>query len=187
MKLGFAKKDITPEMPVPMAGYMVNRLSKGVHDKLYVRSLYFEGGAFGPIVILQLDLLCLDMLCLEKIYRGLAKNCSESLTKSKILVCTTHTHSGFGGLVNTKDGINRELLPLFGENDPTLVDLLANRSVEAVLEAKENCTETTVRVNHGKLDGLGTNRRRADLPCDNSLFTVEFLRLDGKKILLYSL
>ena len=195
MKCGFARKDITPGFPVPMAGYQANRISRGVHDRLYVRALYFEGAEEGPAVILQADLLGLDRVCLEKIYGalngdfpGAALNVPlPRLDKNKLLVCAVHTHSGFGGIYDTENGINRELIPLLGESSPALVDLVVRACVEAVAEAAGNCAETTVRINRGTVKGLGANRRRAGIPCDTSLFTVEFHRLDRKRILLYNL
>ena len=189
MKLGFARKDITPDFPVPMAGYYVNRISQGVHDRLYVRVLFFVDKKNRPMAIIQLDLLNLDRICMEKIFDILKDNNTDypSLNKNNILFCAAHTHSGFGGIFDTEHGIARELVPLYGEYNPALVELVVRRCTEAVAEAAKNCVETTVRVNKGTVEGLGTNRRKADIPCDNSLFVMEFFRLDRKKILLYNL
>ncbi|MCL1812912.1 MAG: neutral/alkaline non-lysosomal ceramidase N-terminal domain-containing protein [Treponema sp.] len=190
IKLGFARKDITPGFPVPMAGYFVpNRISQGVHDNLYVRALYLEDSKHGPVVILQLDLLGLDRLCLDKIYSALEEPMSgyKGPVKNRILICATHTHSGFGGFFNIESGLSQELVYLFGDSNPDLVNLVAEKSVEAVVEASKNCVETNVRINRGTAEGIGMNRRRADIPCDTSLFTMEFNRLDQKKILLYNL
>ena len=190
MKLGFAKKDITPDFPVPMAGYnKPGRISQGVHDKLYARALFFEDG---PIVLLQLDILNVDRICLNALYQALQEEKKASagfpaIEKKHILVCATHTHSGFGGIFDLDKGINREVIPLLGETNPDLVALIVKKSVEAITEAIKNCTETTVRMNTGTINGLGANRRRADIPCDNSLFIMEFSRHDQKKILLYNL
>ena len=187
MRLGFARKDITPDFPVPLAGYyQPGRISQDVHDKLYARSLYFEDQKNGPLALLQLDLLELDNTVLEKIYTELNKTLPE-LKKNRILVCAAHTHSGFGGIYDTEQGINHELIPLMGEHNPDLVKLVVDKSVEAIVEAGKNCIETTVRINRGKVEKLGTNRRNVDLSCDNSLFIMEFYRIDRKKILLYNL
>ena len=190
MKLGFSRINITPDFPVPMAGYFAeNRISKGVHDKLYIRALFFDGAKNGSLVILQYDLLCLDNVCIDKIYGRLKNNTKDLpvLEKNQILFCAVHTHSGFGGIFDTEHGVNCELIPLFGENNPLLVELVVNKSIEAIAEAARNCVETTIRINKGIIEGLGTNRRRQDIPCDNSLLIMEFFRLDRKKILLYNL
>ena len=188
IKLGFAKKDITPDFPVPLAGYYVpNRISQGIHDKLYVRALYFDCPKQEPLIIIQLDLLGLDKQCLNTIYSRLEECFSGSLNKKNILVCATHTHSGFGGFFDLENPLNQELMPLYGENNPKLAELIAEKSAKAVIEASSNCEEATVRINCGISKGIGTNRRRADIPCDNSIFIIEFCRIDRKKILLYNL
>ena len=186
MKLGFARVDITPDFPVPLAGYYVSRISQGVHDKLYVRVLYFDDTKNGPVVLIQLDLLNLDRICLEKIHKKV-QNDLPNVGKNRILVCASHTHSGFGGIFDTEHGINRELIPLLGETNPALVELVVKRCIKGIVEASGNCVETAVRMNRGTIKGLGTNRRRKDIPCDNSLFVMEFCRQDKKKILLYNL
>jgi hypothetical protein len=193
MKLGFARKDITPSFPVPLAGYMVEnpagRISEGVHDKLYARALYFDDSQNGPFVLLQLDLLCLDKSCVEKIRAALQNGQADCppLAKENLLVCCVHTHSGFGGMFDMSESGKCELAPLFGKENPLLIDLVVKQSVRAIVDAFTNRVETKVRMNKGTITGLGTNRRSADLPCDNSLFVMEFLRADGKKILLYNL
>jgi hypothetical protein len=190
MKMGFAKRDITPAYSVPMAGYLADRMSDGVHDRLYARALAFsgippaDGSKSNTTILLQLDLLNLDHLCMEKIRDGISP---MGLKKEQLLVCAIHTHSGFGGIFDIEQGINRELLPLLGTPDPLLVDLVVNKSLEAIEEAIKGEMETTVRINKGILEGLGTNRHGNKLPCDDSFFIIELYRLDGKKVLLYNL
>jgi hypothetical protein len=190
LKLGFAKRDITPDFSVPMAGYLVNRMSEGVHDKLYARALAFsgippaDGSKSNTTVLLQLDLLNLDKLCMEKLRDGISP---MGLKKEQLLVCPIHTHSGFGGIFDTEQGINRELLPLLGAPDNRLVDLVVSKSLEAIEEALKGKVDATVRMSRGSLEGFGTNRHGKDLPCDDSLFIIELYRIDGKKVLLYNL
>ena len=191
MKLGFARRDITPGFPVPMAGYSVkDRISRGVHDRLYARAFVFNDAISKPLILLQLDLLEVDKVCMEKIRQGLTTIPKEGLANpanASLLVCATHTHSGVGGIYDTEEGLKREFLSLLGENNPALVELIVGQSIEAIAEAAGNCLETTVRINRGKIDGVGLNRRRADIHCDNSILTFEFMRSDQKKILLYKL
>jgi hypothetical protein len=185
MKTGFSRRDITPDFPVPLAGYLVNRVSRGVHDRLYARALAFDGReASGPVVLLQLDLLNLDRICMDRIHEGIA---AFGLRKDQLLVCAAHTHSGFGGIFDPGEGINRELEPLLGAPDPRLADLVVRESLSAVEEALGERVETMVRIRRGVLEGLGTNRHDPDLPCDKSLLLIEFCRMDYKKILLYSI
>ncbi|MDR2470762.1 MAG: hypothetical protein LBD09_01465 [Treponema sp.] len=209
MKLGFARKDITPPAGAPLAGYLKDRVSTGVHDKLYVRALVFtgpgyppsaaggagaaggaasKGGASAPgdvaAAMLQLDLLNLDRLCVEKIRQRAA---ALGIGRDRLIMFAAHTHSAFGGIFDMNRGINRELRPLLGAPDPALVDLVVSQSAAALEEALKKPVETTVRIRRGILDGLGTNRRDPALPCDRDLLMCEFYRIDRKKILLYKL
>jgi hypothetical protein len=198
VKLGFARRDITPDrfMPgpgqgtaeepdtVPMAGYLFPRSAVGVHDRLYVRALAFSEKGKQTVVILQMDLLNLDALCMERLYRGMTE---LNLDKKNLLVCPIHTHSGFGGFFSLERGINREMEDLLGSSRPALADLVVTQSLTAIKDALKNGVETTVRMNKGTLEGLGTNRHDPGLPCDQDLFMMEFYRMDGKKVLVYNL
>jgi hypothetical protein len=180
---GFAKRDITPDFSVPMAGYYVpDRFSRGIHDRLYARALVFSG--MSPLVLLQLDLLNLDRLCMERLSQGME---AFGLDRSRLLVCAVHTHSGYGGFFDPAQGINRELEPLLGKADPALADLVVNQSLAAIEEALKEGVETMVRINRGDITALGTNRHDPALPCDTGLFMVELYRMDRKKALLYNL
>ncbi|GHV85075.1 hypothetical protein AGMMS50230_06830 [Spirochaetia bacterium] len=197
MKMGFARKDISPTQllkaghtgkssgsdVVPLAGYLLDRRCQGIHDRLYARALVFKGNA-GLTAILQLDLLNLDHITLEKIHKGLA---ALGLEKKQLLVCAAHTHSGFGGIFDTSRGINQELLPLLGAFDPHLLDLVVTQSLTCIAEAAASCEETMVRINRGTIDSLGANRHDPDLPADKDFFAMELYRIDRKKVLLYNL
>jgi hypothetical protein len=186
-----------------MAGYLLEepggespeRISSGVHDRLFARALAFMPGGevvtpgvnsapYNTVVLLQLDLLNLDRLCMEKIRAGIK---AFGLSKDNLLVTCIHTHSGFGGIFDTSDGLTRAMLPLYGTPDERLVEFLTEKSLEVIGAALKNGVETTLRMGKGRIKGLASNRHNKDLPCDDSIFTIEFLRADGKKILLYNL
>ncbi|MDR2144486.1 MAG: neutral/alkaline non-lysosomal ceramidase N-terminal domain-containing protein, partial [Treponema sp.] len=182
------KKDITPDFPVPLAGYQAkDRFSEGIHDRLYARCLAFTGGT-KPVVLLHLDLLFPDGPCVDRIRKNIEP---LGLTKDNLLVCSTHTHSGYGGFLDTGKGLGRALLPLNGAFDEKIAGFLDAKCREAVTEALDNSgadkTSVSVRMNRGKITGLAANRRDPALPCDDDLFVMEFFREDGKKILVYNL
>ncbi|MDR1388749.1 MAG: neutral/alkaline non-lysosomal ceramidase N-terminal domain-containing protein [Treponema sp.] len=176
--LGFSKKDITPDFPVSLAGYLADRPAAGIHDRLYARALAFLA-AREKYVLLVLDLLHLDRVCIEKLYQGITR---FGLTGENLLVCCTHTHSGFGGIFDNTP-LNRAMLPLFGSYNERAVEWVIQKSFEAVEEALQNGVAATVKMRNGVINGLGTNRHDPALPCDRNLFSIEFFRADGKKIL----
>jgi hypothetical protein len=186
VKLGFSKKNIIPDRAsLPMAGYLCeSRNSEGLHDRLYARVLAFTPEGGNPLVLVQLDLLFLDDICVNALRARLEK---LGIPKSGLLICCIHTHSGYGGILNSSDGINRELIPLNGAFDRELADFLVKTCAAAAEEALAGGVETQVRMNRGKIRGLATNRHDPSMPCDDGLFIMEFLREDEKKILVYNL
>jgi hypothetical protein len=190
IKLGFAKEDITPDWtcrPVPLAGYFAEgRYAEGVHDRLYARALAFapSGGAGEPVIILQLDLLCLDRICIDEIRKGLNH---LGLSKENLAVFCIHTHSGFGGMLDTWTGVNREMVPLNGAFDRETADFVVDKCRAVIEKALENGGEAKIRIKKGTISGLAVNRHAPEMPRDDDLFIMEFLRDDGKKILLYNL
>jgi neutral ceramidase len=43
LRVGAASVDVTPPVGTPMAGYYAERLSKGVHDPLFVKAIVAPG------------------------------------------------------------------------------------------------------------------------------------------------
>lgn len=84
---GAAKKIISTEKSVYLAGHKSNRKSRGVHDDIYVRCLVLSNGK-SDIGFISLDLLGMlnsDILAI--------KNRVEIINKKNIIVAFTHTHS----------------------------------------------------------------------------------------------
>lgn len=87
MKIGWAKTDITPEKPMPLAGYALRTgKSDSVLDKIYGRILYIDS-----VVIVSLDLLIVD----ENLWKEIAMKIRRELgiPKDNVIVTATHTHS----------------------------------------------------------------------------------------------
>ncbi|MDR0403942.1 MAG: neutral/alkaline non-lysosomal ceramidase N-terminal domain-containing protein [Treponema sp.] len=191
IKLGCAKEDITPGFTVPLAGYFCHgRFSEGIHDRLYARALAFlPGGHQDPeLLLLQLDMLCLDTVCVERLRKEIGR---FGLSGDNLLLCCTHTHSAFGGVLDTANGINREMVPLNGAYDQRSADFLVGKCLDAAGAALEDARlekdPAKIRMSRGSVKGLASNRRDPALPHDDDLFLVEFLKTGGKKILLYNL
>lgn len=183
--MGFSSAVITPPMPCSMAGYGVAREAQGVHDELYARAMAFQEPGKPAIVLLALDVLNLDEVCM----RALAEKLEPlGISRKQLLVCCIHTHASFGGIFDMQRGINPAMTDLLGEARPDLVELLAAQSVSAVACALSDMAETSVAMNKGSMGKqLATNRHAPELLSDQELFVLEFLRTDGKKVLLYNL
>jgi len=87
LRAGAAKRVITPQMPVYLAGLSNNRMSIGVHDPLYARSVIFEDGKT-RIGLVSLDLIGLLRRDVQKIQNKLRvpkRNALETSWRKKRL------------------------------------------------------------------------------------------------------
>ncbi|HEY1343309.1 MAG TPA: neutral/alkaline non-lysosomal ceramidase N-terminal domain-containing protein [Bryobacteraceae bacterium] len=89
---GAAKVDITPDKPVALAGYSEaqNRISEGVHDRLYARAVAFRSGS-KRLVLVSCDLSGFQTVPVS-IYRNVLFE-RFHLQPDELFLCGTHTHS----------------------------------------------------------------------------------------------
>jgi len=92
-KVGLAHVKVTPERPVPMAGYASrNKLSEGVAADLYVKALVLEDRDGHRAALVTSDLLGFPAAVAEPVCERIAK--ATGLTRDRILLNSSHTHSG---------------------------------------------------------------------------------------------
>lgn len=89
---GVARRVITPGKGIYLVGYEDRSGgARSVHDDLYATALAFSDGETMAVII-AVDILCLheDIVC--RIKSRIGEN--TAIPKDKILVCSSHTHSG---------------------------------------------------------------------------------------------
>ncbi len=91
LQAGAAAVDITPAIPVALSGYLnpENRVSQGVHDRLYARVIAFTDGS-RRVVLVSCDLTSFISAAYFQ-SRILSK---FHLQPEELFLCATHTHSG---------------------------------------------------------------------------------------------
>lgn len=92
LKAGYARADLTPALNTPLSGRptLRPRLSKSVHDPLYVRALFIRCGER------QLAIAAADILLVTKrLHEAVAR--AAGIPPRDLLLFATHTHSGPGG------------------------------------------------------------------------------------------
>ena len=92
--VGGAKVDITPELPIRLAGYQ-SRLAEAtrVEAPLSARALAIGSDADGPVVIVTADVIAVSETMSEAVAAAVrAKH--PGLTRERIAVCATHQHTG---------------------------------------------------------------------------------------------
>ncbi len=193
LRAGWARRDITPKPGTPMGGYgarfkitpsnlLLNKYeddqnATGVHDPLFVKALALSDGK-DTAVIVGADMLIippnLAMLVREKVAA------QTPLTEQDILFGASHTHCGPGGF---GPGLAARITG--GKYDPELVEMLAARFSEAIVEAYASMQPA--RYAHDSVDAPQFIRNRArDAGVDSELSYLALERDDGKKCFLVS-
>ena len=181
-KVGYKEEIITPKLGCLLAGYDVIRKAEEIHDELKARILTLRGK--DNYLIVQLDLVGVDYH-----FIGLVKNSVSSLNfnEKNIFVSTSHTHSGPTGTMNTNEGYQKGLKQVFGEYDAEYVDYIVNKVKQAVVDAISNEDSAKLSVSRKMVNNICSNRNNKDWFYDNELISINLLRKDGKKVLLYNL
>jgi hypothetical protein len=167
MKIGTAQLEITPQSGIDLAGFAVRpQPSTGILDPLWIRALYLEDGA-ERILWLHADLLALDQQLADGLRRRVAAE--TTIPFSRVLLSTTHTHSGPGVIHLIGAG---EILPAYVAG----LEGKFSRVARAALGNLESCR---LVIAHGRCE-LGRERRRtADPHSDPRVLALGWRRDDG--------
>ncbi|MFG0262985.1 MAG: neutral/alkaline non-lysosomal ceramidase N-terminal domain-containing protein, partial [Novipirellula sp. JB048] len=92
-KVGAAKRVITPEQPIAMAGY-ASRTSpaKGKLTELWAKALVIQDETGNRGVIVTLDLVGIGRELTDAVCASLQQR--HGLSRDQIVLCTSHTHTG---------------------------------------------------------------------------------------------
>jgi neutral ceramidase len=134
---GWAKVNITPDNPIPLAGYGKRRGAKylNVHDSVYVRTIFLENNGIKAAIV-SADLLIIPPTVSKLVNARLSE---IGLKENQIYYGATHSHSSLGGWYNTLVG------KLFaGDYDPTIERMIADGIIESINLAQVNTEKTTV-------------------------------------------
>ena len=90
-KVGIGSIVVTPEKPVPMAGYYFERISEGVHDDLHARTVLIDDGA-RRVALVSIEVIMLSAPDVAKMRRLIQDR--YGLSAEHVMICCTHTHTG---------------------------------------------------------------------------------------------
>jgi len=178
MRVGYAKKDITPPIGIRLGGY-AHRLGKPsqlVHDPLFVSSIFLESDE--EVILIHADIL--------GIYRNLSDEIKNiirrkvGISQDKIFFTTTHTHSG----PETVIPMWPNTFPYSKEERKIFEDWLKSfkeKLVEVVLEAVNDVSYSSVKVGATNATNLTFNRTYKNGVVDTQ---VPFVYFDGNKRIL---
>lgn len=141
--VGAAKREITPKVSMTMGGYgLRTEKSTGVHDPLYVRSIYISDGLNSALLV-----IC-DLVAVGDDLVAILRDAISSeikISNNRIMIAATHTHAGPAAV--------RNLL------DPEYTKLLSESVVEATREAVNSAKPATFASKWIDVDGVSQNRR----------------------------
>lgn len=137
LSAGWAKVNITPATPGPMAGYGKRRGKhyEAVHDSVYVRTIIIENGVTKAAIITA------DMLIVPPNITARVKELlpATGFTFDQIYFGAIHSHNSLGGWYNTITG------KLFaGPYDAAVVETVAHAIIKSINDAKKNIQPATI-------------------------------------------
>ncbi len=150
MQIGCAAADITPEIGLPLSGFIAreNVPSTEVADPLYVRVLAADGGD-GPHLLVVYDLLGIGRELETAVLDALARDGGPAFRRENCVLAATHNHSA------------PTVTPLEGEAEPDAGyrRLLCSQTVVAAREALGKLADAQLSSASRHLPGLTYNRR----------------------------
>ena len=128
LSVGFARRDITPQWSVPLAGYgnTSRRMSENVLDPLTTTAVVFTDTQGQELVLISSDLIKTEADLADEL-RTMITN-TYGIAKSHVMICSTHTHCG-------PDMTNREHEAIIRYR-PTLVLEVQKAVAEALIDRK---------------------------------------------------
>lgn len=179
-KIGWAKVNITPSQPTPMAGYgnRRGRLFTSVHDSVYVRAVVLDNGV-SQAAIVTADLLLIPPTVTKILQTRLTK---REIPFDQVFLGATHTHNSVGGWGTGISG-----LFFSGKYDSLVEERIADAIFQAIVRAKANLEPAELNYREGR-DTVDIQNRLvgAEGSIDPEIRSMEFITASGKKGILSS-
>lgn len=181
MRIGFAKREITPPVGTLLGGYAGYRPCSGIHDPLYCKAVVLEQeGRLYALAVL--DLMCVD----EPLYLHIADAVADlGISREQLIVSAIHSHAAPRGVVfgeGVLAGINCE--PEDGEPEfRAYTEFVIGQARDAIRQALESLEAFQVRTARGKTPTVGSERHTGKEPGGN-LTVLQFRTESGKDLIL---
>jgi len=169
---GWAKSNMTPDLPVDLVGYAPRGPYEFVQDSSFVKALTISNGK-SQVAWLNFELLIIHPFLAKSIEEGVKK---ADLPIDQLTFTSTHTHSGMGGYM---PGYLGELA--FGGFNFEIVDLMVAKSIEALQIAISSQDSVTISFRKADAGAFVANRFIKDDPIDPFVRQLIFTKKNGKK------
>ncbi|MEX2461437.1 MAG: neutral/alkaline non-lysosomal ceramidase N-terminal domain-containing protein [Paenibacillaceae bacterium] len=154
LKLGTSKVDITPEEPLPLAGFGHRKGHySGIHHRLYLRIFFFQQldceGRDVHALLVQADLIWWGTDRIVNLLQTIKER--WNVPESRVILHATHTHCG--------PQTSNALLPSLGAADEHYLGQLETKLFQGIDEAYENLEPVLLEKATGECQ-IGVNRRK---------------------------
>lgn len=156
--VGVGKSDISPPQGVELCGYGTyrSRRNRGIHDKLYSRSLVVDDNE-EVVLLVSNDLLAIDHDVLQDARRMIQRK--TGISKDNMIFSCTHTHSGPAAI--RMEGC--------GETDDSYLSTLPEKFSESATAACNSIREARLGFASSEVNDVSYNRVVADGPIDREV------------------
>lgn len=163
LKVGFAERDITPEIGMEQPGGYSKAFHRSLHDPCKVRASVWDDGT-SRVAVVGLDALLIRRETVEKVRRAVHERCG--IPQEAILISASHSHSsGPTGMVlpgefdHASPLVQKLAYEKSSAADPKYLALVEKQLVEAVCAADAARQPSLVGIGKGLEDKVAFNRR----------------------------
>lgn len=175
LQVGWAVRNMTPDVGVPMGGYggrPDGKRSRGVRDELMAKAVAIGDGK-DVVVLLGTDMLIIPPNITEMTVAKVSKD--TPLTENNIYFTASHSHCGPGGFA---PGLASKISG--GEYDPNVPEFLSGVFADAIVAAYNDMKPGQIA--HGKVDAAQFIRNRTrDAAVDEALNYMIVEQEDGRR------
>lgn len=169
LRASWAKISITPDHPMPMAGYRMREDFEDVHDSLYVRIIALDNGA-KKVFLISADLLLFP----PKVKQRVTELLSQSGSAPFLYFSATHTHNGIGGWHPSVVGE-----AVLGKYDEAWVNTTAEKLVKCIQSLQSKLLPATISYFEANAGEHVQNRLAPGAPTDGWLRGLKIVRSDS--------
>ena len=171
MKVGCARRDITPQGDIYLIGYrdLPNRLepATAVHDDVFANALYFQDGT-RELFVLSADVLEFEESMAEEVKTLLSSR--YGIDRDLVLLCATHDHTSIAAY--HKSWWTHKF-------DQHYYDWLLETICSCFEECRSNARPATAKVGSQIITGFYGNRNVPGKLADNEVIVLEFSDEEG--------
>lgn len=138
LMVGFARRDITPQWPVPLAGYgnTNTRISNNVLDPLTTSCVVFTDATGQSLVLISSDLVKTAADLADELRNMICT--TYGIDKHHVMICNTHTHCGPDMLNFEHEGIARYRPVLVMEVQKAVGEAMIDRKPAQLFVGRSN-------------------------------------------------